>query len=98
MICDNIINGQINVLGKKLNFKIYSDGKLLHNYIIGILNKIEDIMIYYEPIAGKRIKKIKIGAIEIKKNEDKRLCSLLSLGITKDFECQIEFGEKINFE
>ena len=98
VIFDNIINGQINVLGKKLNFKIYSDGKLLHNYIIGILNKIEDIMIYYEPIAGKRIKKIKIGAIEIKKNEDKRLCSLLSLGITKDFECQIEFGEKINFE
>jgi hypothetical protein len=67
-----------------------------HYYIIGILNKIEDIMIYSEPIVGRRVEKINIGEIEIKKAEDKKLFSLLSLGITKDFDCQIEFGENFN--
>jgi len=36
------------------------------------------------------LKKI-IGEIEIKKDEEKRFCSLLSLGITKDFDCFVEF-------
>jgi len=86
----------INVLGKQLNFVINSNEEHFtrYNYRIGMLNKIEDIIIYSEPIAGRRVKKIKIGEIEIKRDEDKRLSSLLSLGITKDFECQIEFGEK----
>ena len=94
-----IIGTYIKVLGKQINFTIYSNDKSLspHYYRIGILNKIEDIMIYSERIVRKRIKKIKIGKIEIKKDEDKRLYSLLSLGIIKDFDCHIEFGEEFNF-
>ena len=53
-------------------------------------------MIYFEPIVERRVEKINIGEIEIKKAEDKKLFSLLSLGITKDFDCQIEFGENFN--
>jgi hypothetical protein len=89
------IGTHISILGKQINFIINSNVKLFtsHQMKIGILNKIEDIMIYSELIAGKRIKKVKIGEIEIKRDEDKRLYSLLSLGITKDFNCQIEFGE-----
>ena len=97
----NIINHQIkslgiDALGKQISITIYSNEPTLtnHHYRIGILNKIEDIIKYSEPIAGRRIKKIKIGENEIKKDENKRLCSLLSLGLTKDFDCQIEFGEK----
>ena len=86
----------INVLGKQINITIYSNETTLtnHHYKIGILNNIEDIMKYTEPIAGRIVKKIKIGEKIIKKNEKKRLSSLLSLGITKDFDCQIEFEEK----
>ena len=87
-----IITAHIKVLGKQINFTINSNS---YNYIIGILNKIEDIIIYYEPIEERKVKSIKIGEIEIKRDEDKRLCSLLSLGITKDFKCQIEFEERI---
>jgi len=92
-----IIGTQIYVLGKKLNFVINSNDKHFtkHNYRIGILNKIEDIIIYSETIGLRRVKKIKIGEIEIKRDEDKRLSSLISLGIVKDFECQIEFEEKL---
>lgn len=92
-IFQEILGTSIHQLGKQLNFKINSDEKTVHNshFVIGILNKIEDIMIYIEAILRKMVKKIKIGEIEIKKNEDKRLCSLFSLGITKDFDCQIEF-------
>ena len=99
IISTSVKGSEINILGKQINIFIYSNEKTMknHHYPIGILNKIEDIMIYYEPIVGKRIKKIKIGEIEIKKDENKRLCSLLSLGITKDFDCYIEFGEKFNF-
>jgi hypothetical protein len=96
-IC-NIKGLVIDVLGKQIKITIYSNEKAIYGFRIGILNKIEDIMIYYEPIVEQRIKKIKIGEIEIKKDEDKRLCSLLSLGIIKDFDCHIEFGEKfLNF-
>ena len=93
VIFQEILGTSIHQLGKQLNFKINSDEKTVHNshFVIGILNKIEDIMIYIEAILRKMVKKIKIGEIEIKKNEDKRLCSLFSLGITKDFDCQIEF-------
>ena len=93
-----IIGTYIKVLGKQINFTIYSNDKSLspHYYRIGILNKIEDIMIYFEPIVERRVEKINIGEIEIKKAEDKKLFSLLSLGITKDFDCQIEFGENFN--
>ena len=89
------IGGYFNVLGKQINFTINSNEKHFtkHNNIIGMLNKIEDIKIYSELIVGRSVKK-KIGEIEIKRDEDKRLSSLLSLGITKDFECQIEFEEK----
>ena len=90
---ETIMGTQIEILGKQINFTIYSNDKTMtyNHYIIGILNKIEDIIKYCEPIVGKRIKKIKIGEIEIKKDEDKILCSLLSLGIIKDFDCHIEF-------
>jgi len=89
---------QIYVLGKQISFTIFSDGKKVHSCIIGILNKIEDIINYIEPIIGKRAKKLKIGEIEIKKDEDKIFSSLLSLGITKDFDCHIEFDEKFIWE
>ena len=85
-----IIGTQISMLGKQINFTIYSNDKNLTNHQnrIGILNKIEDIMIFYEAISLRRVKKIKIGEIEIKNGEDKRLCSLFSLGIIKDFNCK----------
>ena len=91
----DILGSEIKVLGKQIKFTIHSnDEKFFHSsYVIGILNKIEDIMKYYEPTSGRMLKKIKIGQLEIKREEDKRLCSLLSLGITKDFDCLIEFGE-----
>jgi hypothetical protein len=89
------IGSYIHVLGKQINFTISSeDNKKVHSYIIGILNKIEDIINYIEPIQGRRAKKIKVGEIVIKKGEDKIFSSLLSLGITKDFDCQIEFLER----
>ena len=92
----DIIGLHINILGKQIKFTLYSNLDTLHQtYIIGILNKIEDIMIYYEKVKGRKIKQIKIEQIEIKNNEEKRLCSLLSLGITNDFDCYIEFGEKL---
>jgi len=92
----DIIGLHINILGKPIKFTLYSNLDTLHpTYIIGILNKIEDIMIYYEKVKGRKIKQIKIEQIEIKNNEEKRLCSLLSLGITNDFDCYIEFGEKL---
>ena len=93
-----LLGTQIHVLGKQINFTIFSDGKKVLSYIIGILNNIKDIMKYIEPIKGRMAKKIKIGEIEIKKDENKILSSLLSLGITKDFDCQIEFEEKINWD
>ena len=99
LVNQSVIGSDINVLGKQIKITIYSNDKNWSNTAnrIGILNKIEDIMIYSERIVRKRIKKIKIGKIEIKKDEDKRLYSLLSLGIIKDFDCHIEFGEEFNF-
>jgi len=95
----NYLKGSyINILGKQINFTIFSDDKKVLSYIIGILNKIEDIIKYIEPIEGRSAKKIKIGEIEIKKDEDKIFSSLLSLGITKDFDCHIEFDEKFIWE
>ena len=93
---DNI-GYHIKILGKKINFTLYSNDKKLFSYVIGLLNKIEDIIKYSEPIEGRLVKKIIIGEIEINKDEEKRLCSLLSLGITKDFDCFVEFGENLDF-
>ncbi len=63
----------------------------MYSYVIWVLNQIEDIIKYSELIEGRLVKKIIIGEIEIKKDEEKRFSSLLSLGITKDFGFFVEF-------
>ena len=91
------IGSHIKNLGKQIKFTSYSNNKKLYSYVIWVLNKIEDIIKYSEPIEGRLVKRIIIGENEIKKDEEKRLCSLLSLGITKDFDCFVEFEEKFEF-
>ena len=85
------IGSHIKILGKQIKFISYSNNKKLYSYVIWVLNKIEDIIKYSEPIEGRLVKRIIIGENEIKKDEEKRLCSSLSLGITKDFDCFVEF-------
>ena len=79
--------------GKLITVYISYFEKKIENWIfdIGVLNSINYIISKNESFYHRKVKKLEIGNLVIKR-DDKR--SLLSLGITKDFNCCIDF-EKI---
>ena len=87
----NLIIAGIAYKGKEIEAKIYNKEKLISNFKIGILNRIEQLyetLEYYIPSEYSKIKKLEIGGKELKK-DDKRKFS--SIGINNDFICNIEY-------
>ena len=89
----------ITIKAITMNNVPYTFGKLVKVHItyfekkiqIGVFNSINYIISKNESFYHRKVKKLEIGNLVIKR-DDKR--SLLSLGITKDFNCCIDF-EKI---
>ena len=80
------------LFGKEISYSVISNDENAHGtkYIIGILNSVNDIIIKFESLIRKEVIELIIGGTQISKNEKR---SLLSLGITKDFDCYIGFGK-----
>ena len=78
------------IFGKLIIAHISYFEKKVPNWIfdIGVLNSINYIISQNESFYHRKVKKLEIGNLIIKR-DDKR--SLLSLGITKDFNCCIDF-------
>ena len=94
-----VLSSHFSNFGKEINATIFSNDKFINNKIIkmGNLDSIIEIFNKYERQIEKEIEKIIIiGKFEIKKGDEKRFCSLSSLGINNNFKCYIEFGEKDN--
>ena len=87
------MNNAPYTFGKEIIAYISYFDKKIQNWIfdIGVLNSINFMISQNESFYHRKVKKLEIGNLVIKR-DDKR--SLLSLGITKDFNCCIDF-EKI---
>lgn len=84
------MNNAPYTFGKEIIAYISYVDKKVQNWIfdIGLLNSINFMISQNESFYHRKVKKLEIGNLVIKR-DDKR--SLLSLGITKDFNCCIDF-------
>lgn len=82
----------IDFIGKRLKFRYKIKNEYIYS-IIGTLDSTKNLIYIIENNLGNiKIKKLYIGEIEIKLDNE---VSLISLGIKSDFECLIKDYEEI---